>query len=143
MCNRGTRADADEITFEVVTDFAGSLPTHVYGPLVRDLDGNIYGAGSVGGNFNKGAIFKVDRYGILAPLHHFSGPDGAYPFGGLTRGPDGALFGTTSEGGTNNQGTVFRITAEGGFRLLHSFESPDATTGIAPEGLAEVGRIRS
>lgn len=127
---------AAQATIETVTTFASVPPYRVTGPVVRDADGTVYGAGASGGSLNTGGIFRIDSNGVLTSLHDFTGPDGDAPYGGLVRGPDDALYGTTSAGGAHGTGTIFRITSDGTFSTLHSFAAVDPNTGTAPEGAA-------
>ena len=79
--------------------------------LVRDTQGNLYGATEYGGNFTCGGgtgcgtIFKLSASGKLTVLHTFNdGSDGAYPRYRLFMDGQGHLYGTTVSG------TVFEIT---------------------------------
>jgi len=79
--------------------------------LVRDQQGNLYGATEYGGNFNCGGgtgcgtIFKLDTRGKLTVLHTFNdGNDGAYPRYRLFMDGQGDLY------GANVSGTLFEIT---------------------------------
>jgi uncharacterized repeat protein (TIGR03803 family) len=74
----------------------GAVPN---GGLIRDAEGNLYGA-SGGGN---GQLFKLTPAGKLTVLHRFTGgADGAGPNGGLIRDAAGILYGTTMGGGDLN-----------------------------------------
>jgi uncharacterized repeat protein (TIGR03803 family) len=71
------------------------------GPLVRDADGNLYGAAVEGGTKNKGTVFKIDRNGNLTVLHNFrGGRDGSGPQGGLLMDNAGNLYGSAIKGAT-------------------------------------------
>jgi uncharacterized repeat protein (TIGR03803 family) len=108
-------------TESVLYSFAGSnegpdgaFPT---GGLVRDLDGDLYGATLNGGHLCYiipmmapepstliycGTVFKIGPTGKEALLHVFDGADGAVPNGDLVLDSAGNLYGTTSLGGTGN-----------------------------------------
>lgn len=80
--------------------------------LVRDKQGNLYGTTELGGDSDRGVVFKLDRYGNETVLRAFTGrSDGAVPMAGLLM-YKGDLYGTTSSGGDPmcGCGTVFKIT---------------------------------
>lgn len=103
----------------------GALPN---GPLVIDINGNLYGTTASGGGTGYGTVFELLRNGdrirrSLVTLHSFvASGDGQSPAAGLTyQGAasgvpfDGssALYGTTSGGGRNSVGTVFSLIPNG------------------------------
>jgi len=94
--------------------------------LVRDAQGNLYGATSSGGAYAYGTVFKVDTTGKETVLHSFSGTggDGSYPYVSLVRDTQGNLYGTTAEGGRAYFGTVFKVDKKGKETVLHSFTGP-------------------
>jgi len=117
--------------------------------LVRDSDGNFYGATAEGGDLNCvftsppgcGTIFKLDATGQLTTLYAFQGDkDGIAP-NGLIRDPAGNFYGTTYFGGpTADQplsgfGTVFKLDTTGTKTTLYGF-----TNGA--DGQHPVGVIR-
>jgi uncharacterized repeat protein (TIGR03803 family) len=78
--------------------------------LVLDASGNIYGTTYLGGAFNTGTVFKVDKTGIETVLLSLSySTDGGYPYAGLILDKAGNLYGTTSSGGPAGAGTVFKL----------------------------------
>jgi hypothetical protein len=130
------------------------------GPLVRDVDGNLFGTtpigGSVGNNcgypyYGCGTVFKIfhTAWGWeKATLYTFlGGTDGAAPRGGVTLESTGHLYGTAEQGGNpngcvNNQnpgcGVVFELRrkAAGGVwaqQVIATFE-PDADGNPGPTG---------
>ena len=95
--------------------------------IIEGSDGMLYGVASAGGDFNRGAVFKLGRDGAgYAIIHHFgSGLDGRFPRGRLLEGKDGLLYGTTFVGGYDNFGTIFRMRKDGlGYEVLHDFGAP-------------------
>jgi uncharacterized repeat protein (TIGR03803 family) len=98
--------------------FSGACP----GDLVRDKEGNLYGATYFGGASNNGTVFKVSQTGKETVLHTFCPKgtgfcfDGAGPYGGLVRDGKGNFHGTTTAGGNircnfrYGCGTVFKLT---------------------------------
>ena len=100
--------------------------------LVRDSDGNFYGAANAGGNSNHGAVYELrfnsttKKYGYLI-LHNFCSrancADGAFPDSPLILDTDGNLYGTTTQGGAANLGTVFELvrSEHNALHVLHNF----------------------
>lgn len=121
-------------------ELTGPEGADVFAPLFLDPDGQLYGTtalGGPGGLDGKGTVFTFSTSGSYAPLHLFSGSDGAIPENGLTQGKDGLLYGTTTGGGEGGKGTVFAITPQGELRTLHAFSGSD---GDMPLGELVVGR---
>ena len=99
----------------------------VYGYLVRDAAGNLYGTTSYSGTSGYGTVFMLDKTVKETVLYNFtgSGGDGAEPWGGLVRDANGNLYGTTvlggGSGGYNGYGTVFKLDKTGKETVLHRF----------------------
>jgi uncharacterized repeat protein (TIGR03803 family) len=114
-------------SFTVLHTFEGSPNdgSNPAGALVRDLDGNLYGATHNGGATGYGAVFKVTNTRKETLLHSFSieTGDGFQPAAGLLRDANGNLFGTTEFGGATalDVGTVFEINSTGVENVLYSF----------------------
>jgi uncharacterized repeat protein (TIGR03803 family) len=87
----------------------------LYGPLVVDASGNLYGTALDGGESDHGVVFELTD-GVESVLHSFTGgPDGAYPQAGLAMDDLGNLYGAAQSGGSScytryTCGTVFKIT---------------------------------
>jgi len=95
--------------------FHGGLDgSGVYGALILDRAGNLYGTTAGGGYGKAGTVFKLTRSSPQwdkTILHTFQGSDdGAYPWLGLAFDGAGNLYGTTLYGGSANFGTVYRLT---------------------------------
>jgi uncharacterized repeat protein (TIGR03803 family) len=120
--------------FTVLHDFQGKADgAQPQGPLVRDADGNFYGAALAGGKNNQGTIFKLATNGTLTVLHTFTGgTDGSGPQAGLLMDNARNLFGSATKGGDSGNGTVFEITKSGRFKRLYSFT--DGSDGKNPNG---------
>ncbi|MGC2639614.1 MAG: choice-of-anchor tandem repeat GloVer-containing protein [Acidobacteriaceae bacterium] len=129
-------------SFRILYQFAN--PTDGGGPtgrLVRDADGNLYGAGG-GGPDNYGVVFKLSPGGQETVLYTFSGTDGSHPEGGLVRDAEGNLYGTTAFGGPKGYGTVFKLTPAGVLTNLHKFQgAPDGATPEADLLLDSAGNL--
>ena len=127
----------------------GGVP--LFGDLVFDHAGNLYGTTSAGGNTSGncapsgcGVVFELTpAHGSWTEtvLHSFSldGRDGGYPASGLIFDNSGNLYGTTVFGGTNFSGAVYQLTHSGpGWveNTLYSF----GTEGDEPFGGLVVDR---
>ncbi len=77
--------------YTVLHTFTGSADGVYPTPLIRDAEGNLYGAAEAGGSslcdFGCGYVFKVNRAGELKDLYDFTaGNNGVYPIAGLGSG---------------------------------------------------------
>jgi uncharacterized repeat protein (TIGR03803 family) len=111
----------------VLHSFSGSDGSIPKGALIRDQDGNLYGATQEGGVFGLGTVFELSTTGSLTTLYSFAGGtlDGENPYGGLTRDIAGNLYGTTAGGGLLGFGTVWKLSSAGSEIVLHSFTGAD------------------
>ncbi len=130
---------------KLIAKFAGGANDggKPFGVLVADKQGALYGTTSVGGNDNKGVIFKLapvanpNALWTKTILHEFDGPTGATPYAGLVIDNAGNLYGTTTAGGTNNKGVVFKYTAATKkVTVLYSFKGNATDGGVPYAGLA-------
>jgi uncharacterized repeat protein (TIGR03803 family) len=75
--------------------------------LMESSEGVLYGASENGGQWDTGAIFKLNKDGSgYALLHHFTNQDFAVP-SRLLEGSDGLLYGIT------RRGAIFRMNKDG------------------------------
>jgi uncharacterized repeat protein (TIGR03803 family) len=109
--------------------------------LVFDSAGNLYGATTSGGEFERGTVFELtpgSNGTWTEKILHSFGPyatngDGEQPLSSLVFDGAGNLYGTTSTGGADNAGTVFELSpVSGGWseKVLHSFNVEDGTNPI-------------
>jgi uncharacterized repeat protein (TIGR03803 family) len=119
-------------TFSGGTD--GGSP---YASLIRDANGNLYGATFAGGAKNLGTIFKIDKAKKETVLYSFTGsPDGEHSSSNLLRDKAGNMYGVAYEGGASGFGAVFKLDKTGTESVLYSFGS--GTDGEYPgSGLIE------
>ena len=115
----------------------GQSPTSV----IRDEDGNLYGATQSGGHHGYGSIFKINPRGQKSVLYNFAGgTDGMDPFSALIVDDDGNLYGTATGGGNltacpfNGCGSVYRVDKHGTHTILYNFSGP-------PDGEWPVGGL--
>lgn len=103
--------------------------------IIRDPDGNLYGATFIGqadAYYGVGVVFKVDPAGHATVLHNFTGgTDGGYP-NNVIRDSKGNLYGTAETGGTSGGGVVFKIDPSGNETVLYNFTG--GTDGGFPFG---------
>lgn len=114
----------------------GQNPTSV----IRDEDGNLYGATQSGGTYGYGVIFKINARGQQSVLYNFAGgSDGWNPFSALIL-DDGNLYGAAVGGGNltacpfNGCGSVYRVDKHGNHTILYNFSGP-------PDGEWPVGGL--
>jgi len=136
-------------SFETLYEFAASpiggplTGPVLYGGLVQDDDGALYGTTFDGGPAGLGQVFRLDPTttpATFAELHAFAEEDGAYPVSGLTWACGGWLYGTTRSSATGN-GTIFRVLSDGSaFEVVHEFgaaldgKGPVAALTVGPDG---------
>jgi uncharacterized repeat protein (TIGR03803 family) len=80
--------------------------------VVRDAQGNLYGATQAGGPSGGGVVYEITADGKEKILHDFCTggcSDGLFP-NGLIIDAKGNLYGTAFDGGVNKHGTIFKIT---------------------------------
>jgi uncharacterized repeat protein (TIGR03803 family) len=112
--------------------------TPLYGDLIFDQAGNMYGTTSQGGS-GSGVVFEATGPGSSwteQAIYTFGGtPDGATPENGLIFDNAGNLYGTTTAGGASGNGTVFELSPSGSGwteNILYSFQgSNDGSDPIA------------
>jgi uncharacterized repeat protein (TIGR03803 family) len=85
---------------------------NVYGNLVLDRKGNIYGTTFAGGLYGQGTVFELTPTGEEKVLYTFGSQagDGNTPLGDLVFDTAGNLYGVTAYGGAYGYGAVFEIT---------------------------------
>jgi len=128
----------------------------IYGDLLLDREGNLYGTASLGGDTNGfcgsslvmtdtgggigcGTVYKLDRSGRFTVLHQFQGTDGGpYPDAWLVPDREGNLYGMTGNGGDLNAcggfgcGVVFKLDRSGKEAVRYSFTGgADGSTTFA------------
>lgn len=122
------KLNKDGTGYQVLHSFKGS-PADGSGPagLLEASDGALYSTTFLGGDFNLGCIFRLNKDGTgHTNLHSLNGSDGARPNAGLIEASDQLLYGTSTSGGNQGAGAVFRLSKDGGnFAVLYSF----STTG--------------
>lgn len=135
--------------FKILHAFSGSDGAGLWGNLIFDQKGNLYGTTGGGGPDGYGTVFELSPGSggkwTHTILHGFAlGSGGHGPLGGLVFDGAGNLYGTTEEGGnlkcTAGCGTVFELSpGSGGWteKLLLVFDFKD---GAAPYGSLAIDR---
>jgi len=113
----------------------------LWGSLVLDTRGNVYGSTSGGGVYDYGTVFELtpglggEWTESILHSYEFGDPDGDEPNSDLILDAEGNLYGTAGFGGTHNRGTVFEL-AHGTWAetVLYNFCSkPDCRDGGSPK----------
>lgn len=107
---------------------------YVWGGVVRDAAGNLFGTTASGGTNGFGTVFELTASGKWKLLYSFLGfpSDGENPEAGLVRDPAGNFYGTTAGGGAGFQGTVFKLDKNLAETVLWSFTGgSDGTYPVA------------
>jgi uncharacterized repeat protein (TIGR03803 family) len=111
-----TGKKAGQWTYKVLFSFNGRKQGgSLFGGVVLDASGDIYGTTQYGGKLSDGTVFELvppvagkSNY-TENVLMNFNGEDGSDPVAGVTL-YDGNLYGTTSQGGAYSAGVVFEVT---------------------------------
>ncbi|RYU57161.1 hypothetical protein EWI61_13500 [Methylolobus aquaticus] len=121
---------------------SGRLPN---GPLIRGLDGNLYGTAQDGGSAERGVVFMLEpgNSARVKRIYSFKGTgDGSTPFSGMVLGSNGVFYGTTASGGDSKAscGTLFSLTPNSPaaptaytFAVEHVFQGGAANDGCNPK----------
>jgi uncharacterized repeat protein (TIGR03803 family) len=122
----------------VLVSFTGATGGGLYGSLIADAAGDLFGTTNAA--YGDGSVFEIKKTAkgyASAPttLVSFTGIDGANPNGSLIADAAGNLFGTSSAGGANGDGTVFKIakTATGYAKAPTTLANFTGANGSTPE----------
>jgi uncharacterized repeat protein (TIGR03803 family) len=109
-------------TESILHSFNGTDGSQIFAGVVRDDNGNLYGAAAGGGTGGSGVVFKIDANGNESTFYNFTGgAAGGTPYGDLIRDPHGNLYGTTFFSDQFPGGVVFRLDPTGTETVLHDF----------------------
>jgi uncharacterized repeat protein (TIGR03803 family) len=109
----------------------GATPTT---GLIRDSEGNLYGATNNGGADDSGILFKLDPTDQLTVIHSFGAGEGSN-VAGLARDSKGNFYATSVAGGASGCGVVAKIDPSGSETILHAF------TGVQGDGCTPMGPV--
>jgi uncharacterized repeat protein (TIGR03803 family) len=102
--------DTETNTYTTRINLNGTLNgRNLYGSLISDSKGDLYGLTGNGGLNNMGVLFKFDRahHSYIKKLDFDGVATGSYPRSSLMMASDGKFYGTTENGGLNNLGVLF------------------------------------
>jgi len=107
----------------VLHTFTGTDGCNPDGGLLSDKAGNWYGTTKACGAVGGGAVYKLNKKGVLTLLHNFPSYqfDGLTPAAGVIMDAKGDLYGNTIDGGRSGKGTVFKIDTTGTESVLQAF----------------------
>src|SRR5579872_7555562 len=110
----------------ILHNFAGGTAdgaNPLYGSLLMDAKGALYGVAQYGGTANQGVVYKLKPGGALKVLYSFLGgtTDGCNPNGTPAMDTLGNLYGTAVACGSSNMGIVWRVSKGGKEKVLHNF----------------------
>jgi uncharacterized repeat protein (TIGR03803 family) len=136
----------------IIYNFDGTNGDGVYGGVVRDGSGNLYGTAQYGGEYRQGTVFELkhlpkSKWQIIL-LHSFDSENGDafQPYSGLAIDKAGRLYGTTLYGGNDwPYGAVFEMKRVKGVwqeSVIHSFNNTnDGFNPYGPLAIDSAGRL--
>jgi uncharacterized repeat protein (TIGR03803 family) len=110
----------------ILHNFAGGTTdgaNPLYGSLLMDTKGALYGVAQYGGTSNNGVVYKLHPGAALRVLYSFAGgtTDGCNPDGTPAMDTLGNLYGTAVACGFSNMGIVWKVNKSGKEKVLHNF----------------------
>jgi uncharacterized repeat protein (TIGR03803 family) len=134
------KTQQETVLYSFAGDPDGGEP--VYGNLLMDKSGNLYGTTQGGGSSNRGAVWELSAKGTETVLYSFTGgkDGGGSDIGGadqsLAMDTKGNLYGTTERGGLGS-GVVFKVNIKTKTEtVLYTF------TGSTDGGIPSSGLVR-
>ena len=110
----------------ILHNFAGGTAdgaNPLYGSLLMDTKGALYGVAQYGGTSNQGVVYKLNPSRALRVLYSFAGgtTDGCNPDGTPAMDTLGNLYGTAVACGSSNMGIVWKLNQSRKEKVLHNF----------------------
>jgi len=110
----------------ILHNFAGGTAdgaNPLYGSLLMDTKGALYGVAQYGGTSNQGVVYKLNPSRVLRVLYSFAGgtTDGCNPDGTPAMDTLGNLYGTAVACGSSNMGIVWKLNQSRKEKVLHNF----------------------
>jgi uncharacterized repeat protein (TIGR03803 family) len=127
-------------TFTTLYSFGQGLNDgeEVFGGVIFDAAGNLYGTTTGGGENRLGTVYELtptaDGWSESVLYSFNAGDSGAAPYSTLVVDSSGNLYGTTVFGGAGGSGTVFELSPSGGswiFSVLYSFANCTTYSGLS------------
>lgn len=123
-------------TLTTLASFSGADGAHpIYGSLLADANGNLFGATLSGGATGDGTVSELVNTGsgyTFQTLASLDFTNGSSVFAGLTMDAQGNLFGVAQGGGASGQGTVFELANTGAGYSLQTVATFSGTNGAYP-----------
>ncbi|HWY55036.1 MAG TPA: choice-of-anchor tandem repeat GloVer-containing protein [Terriglobales bacterium] len=136
--------------FKILHAFSGSDGAGLWGNLIVDQKGNLYGTTGGGGPYKYGTVFELSPGSggewTHTILHGFDihGDGGYAPLGGLVFDAQGNLYGGAEEGGAHDAGTIFELTPGSSgwtYTVIYTFCSKSkCQDGGAPYGALAIDK---
>ncbi len=124
-CRSALCSYLETVLYNFPGDSGGALP--LFGDVVFDETGNIYGTAALGGT--NGIAFELSppgTWGTEAVLDNFGASNaGQRPYSGVIFDSSGNLYGTTYSGGTESDGVVYQLVPAGPpwtENVVHNFQ---------------------
>ena len=123
--------DGQTHQFSLVHDFRTGGGRNAFYAMTQDAQGNLIGATSIGGQFDCGVVYEIERgTHAFSILHTFNGSDGYGLSGSPVLDAAGNIYGVSTGGGANGKGTLWQIDATThNATVLYDF-----TSAINPQG---------
>lgn len=113
----------------------------LYGGVVQDAQGNLYGLARNGGLYHSGTLYKIDAQGNFSVLHQFVDGEGSFQDATLLLANNGLLYGVSLYGGVNGNGSIYQIDTSGNnFQVIHQI-SPSNPDGTNQDGAFNVSGL--
>jgi uncharacterized repeat protein (TIGR03803 family) len=111
----------------VLHNFSGPDGSFPYANPTLGRDGYFYGNTALGGTFNFGTLYKMDRVGNVTVLYNFTGgADSENPYAAPIQATDGNFYGTTIGNVGPIYPTVYKLSPSGAFSTIYTFPTSDA-----------------
>ncbi len=137
--------DNNGIIFKVNADGSGYSALYSFAFRLEDgaspnglfyaSNGYLYGTTAVGGDGEKGTLFRIKPDGsAFETLHSWSGTDGDHPTGGMVEWQN-ELWIMTEDGGAENAGAIFAIPLNSDeIHSVYNFSPSNGADGSHPTG---------
>ena len=104
--------------------------------LTLAMDGNFYGACTIGGANNAGFIYRVTPAGVLTDIYDFLNrtTDACCPLGALVLGANGDLYGTTGDLSASSAQVAFSVSTAGVYKTLYTFADGNSLPSLLTAG---------
>ncbi len=124
------KVDKNGTGFQILVNLDARASYPAYGPLVESTPGDFFGMTSMGGNANKGAIFKVNSSGDFRIISDFP-QEQTSPRNLISDTAGDYYYGITQANSLETGGSIFRVSASGAsYMLLYKVPPGEILTTI-------------